>query len=105
MRRIHEGIKKATGTPTSKVIPLKAKTGETISDWSQQLDRLVEHYLELCATQNEVSRSKLDSVPDMPIMEELDVLPTIEKLDKAINVLVSGKARADSIPPETLKAG
>ena len=53
---------------------------------------------------NEVSRSALDSIPDMPIMEELDVLPTIEELDKALNALASGKASGpDGIPPEILK--
>ena len=76
---MYEGIKKATGPPTLKVAPLKAKTGATISDPSQQLDRLLEHYLEPYATRNEVSRSALDSIPDMPFMEELDVLPTIER--------------------------
>ena len=106
VRRMYEGIKKAIGPPTSKITPLKAKTGETISDPSQQLDRWVEHYLKLYASQNEVSRSALDSITDMPIMEELDVLPTIEELDKAINALANRKVpRADGIPPETLKTG
>ena len=103
---LYEGMKKATGPPTSKIPPLKANTGETISDSSQQLARWVEHYLELYATLNEVSRSALDSIPGMPIMEELDVLPTIEKLDKAINTLANRKTPgADGIPPEILNTG
>ena len=85
---------------------LKAKTCKTISNPSQQLDRWVEHYLGLYATQNVVSRSVLDSIPDMPIMEELVVLPTIEELDKAINALANRKAPGvDGIPPEILKTG
>ena len=89
VRRMCGRIKKATGPPTSKIAPLKAKAG-----------------LELYATQNEVSRSALDSIPDMPIMEELDVLRTIEELDKAINTFANRKAPgADGVPPETLKTG
>ena len=36
-----------------------------------------------------MSRSALDSIPDVLIMEKLDVLPTIEELDKAINALAN----------------
>ena len=96
VRRMYKGIEKAAGPPTSKIARLNVKTDETISDPSQQLDRWVEHYLELYATQNEVSSSALDSIPDMPIMEELDLLPTIEELHKA---LANRKAPgADGIP-------
>ena len=76
-----------------------------ISDPSQQLDHWLEHYFELYAAQTEVSRCALDSIPDMPIMEELDVLPIIEELDKAINALANGKAPWADGPPETSKTG
>ena len=77
VKKIYEGIKKATGPPTLKVALLnQIKTGETFSDPSQQLDCWVEHYLKLYATQNKVSMSALDSIPAMTIMEAFDVLPT-----------------------------
>ncbi|GAA6107151.1 uncharacterized protein LOC118407100 [Tachysurus ichikawai] len=86
------GIKKATGPPTSKIIPLKSKTGEVIKDQGKQLQRWVEHYLELYATQNFVTDTASDAIPDLPVMEELDIPPTLEELRKAIDCLACGKA-------------
>ena len=41
----------------------------------------------------------------LPVMEELDDPPTIEKLSKAIDSLASGKAPGnDGIQPEVIKA-
>ena len=62
-----------------------------ISDQAKQLDRWVEHYLELYATQNVVSDAALATISDLPVMEELDAPPTQEELGKAINSLSSGK--------------
>ena len=105
-KAMYENIKKATGPPTSKVAPLKSKTGEIIKDQAEQLKRWIEHYLELYATINTVSSTALDDIPDMPLMEELDVIPTQEELSKAIDCLACGKAPGnDGIPPEALKNG
>ena len=42
----------------------------------------------------------------MPLMEELDAIPTQEELSKAIDCLACGKAPGnDGIPPEALKNG
>ncbi|XP_047490320.1 uncharacterized protein LOC125039959 [Penaeus chinensis] len=88
-RGMYEGIKKATGPAPSK-----------------QLERWVEHYLELDTTQNVVTDAALADTPDLPVMEELDALPTKEELSKAISNLLSGKAPGiDSIPAEVLKGG
>ncbi|GAA6072584.1 RNA-directed DNA polymerase from mobile element jockey-like [Tachysurus ichikawai] len=103
---MYEGIKKATVPLTSKIVPLKSKTGEVIKDQEKQLQRWVEHYLELYATQNVVTDTALDTIPDLPVMEELDTPPTLEELRKAIDCLACGKAPgSDGIPPEVLKIG
>ncbi len=68
------------------------------------MQRWVEHYLELYATQNIVTDTDLDAIPDLPVLEELDTPPTLEELSKAIDCLAFGKAPgSDGIPPEALK--
>ena len=105
-KAMYENIKRATGPLTSKVAPLKSKSGEIIQDQAGQLKRWVEHYLELYSTVTTVSSTALDDIPDMPLMEELDVMPTQEELSKAIDSLACGKAPGnDGIPPEALKSG
>ena len=67
--------------------------------------RWTEHYLELYATQNVVSDFALDSIPELPMLDQLDALPSIEELGKAIDHLSSGKAPGDDgIPAEVLKS-
>lgn len=102
---MYEGIKTATGPTSVKTAPLKVKSGEVITDQSKQLQRWVEHYLELYSTQNIVTDAALDALPGLPAMEELDEMPTLEELSKAIDNLACGKAPGlDSIPAEVLKA-
>ena len=105
-RGMYEGIKKAIGPTPSKTAPLKSKTGEVITDPERQMQRWVEHYLELYATQNTVTDSALRAISDLPVMEELDTPPTLDELSKAIDRLACGKAPgSDGIPPEVLKCG
>ena len=94
---MYEGIKTAS---------LKSKTGEVITDQSMQLQRWVEHYLELCSTLNIVTDTALNALPGLPVIEELDNTPTLGQLSIAIDGLSCGKApEKDDIPPEVLKHG
>ena len=68
---MYEGIKKATGPAPSKSAPLKSKTGEMITGQAKQLERWVEHYLEVYATQNVITDAALAAIPDLPVMEDL----------------------------------
>ena len=105
-RGMYEGIKKATGPAPSKSAPLKLKTGEVTTDQAKQLERWVEHYLDLYATQNVITDAAFAAIPDLPMMEELDTPPTEEELSKAINSLASGKSPgSDSNLAEVLKSG
>ena len=102
----YEGIKTATGPTSVKTAPLKSKTGEVITDQSMQLQRWVEHFLELYSTQDIVTDTALNALPGLPVIEELDNTPTLEELSKAIDRLACSKApRKDGIPPEVLKHG
>ena len=105
-RGMYNGIKIATGPTATKTAPLKSKIGEPITDQGKQLERWVEHYLELYATQNVVTAAALEALPSLTVMEELDIPPTEEELRKAIDGLTCGKAPGkDGIPPEVLKSG
>ena len=70
------------------------------------MNRWAEHYLELYAIQNVVSDTALNRILDLPMLDQLDALPSIEELSKAIDHLSSGKAPGnDGIPSEVLKYG
>ncbi|KAI8519655.1 hypothetical protein Bbelb_029120 [Branchiostoma belcheri] len=106
VRAMYEGIKQATGPNIKKTAPLKSKSGETITDRKNQMDRWVEHYLELYSTENTVTEVAINSTPTMPVLEALDAEPTMAELEEAIDALASGKAPGtDAIPPEVIKGG
>ena len=71
-----------------------------------QLQRWVEHYLELYSTQNIVTDTALNALPGLPVMEELDNTPTLEELSIANDGLTCGKAPGkDGILPHVIHDG
>ena len=104
IRGMYDGIKKALGPMQSKMAPLKSATGEVITDQGWQMERWVEHYSDLYSRENTVTPSALGAIKCMPIMEELDVEPTVDELSKVIDSLAAGKAPgSNSIPPDLIK--
>ena len=104
IRAMYEGIKRATGPAPHKSAPLKSKEGNFILEREKQMERWVEHYLELYSTMNTVSLDAIDSIIPLPEMAELDEEPSLEELRKAIRALKCGKAPgSDGIPPEVIK--
>ena len=104
IRGMYDGIKTALGPTQSKTAPLKSTTGEAITDPGKQMNRWVEHYSELYSRENIVTPSALDKIERLPVMEELDAMPTKDELSKAIDSLALGKAPgSDSIPPDLIK--
>ncbi|XP_046983193.1 ankyrin repeat and SOCS box protein 2-like [Schistocerca americana] len=103
-KAMYDGIKKAIGPTVRKTAPLKSKTGEVITDEGKQMEHWVEHYLELYAAENEISKDACDAIKQMPVMEELDAMPTMEELSREIDSLANGKAPGeDGIPAEVIK--
>ena len=66
-RGMYKGIKQATGPNVKKIAPLKSKTGKIITDGRKQMERWVEHYLELYSTENTVSEKALNSRLHIPL--------------------------------------
>ena len=103
---MYEGIKKAFGPSIVKVAPLRSVSGAILTDRGKQMERWAEHYQELYARENTVTDTAVENTITLPVMEELDVPPSIEELRKAIDTLARGKAPgSDGIPPEVIKAG
>ncbi|XP_076069792.1 uncharacterized protein LOC143041672 [Oratosquilla oratoria] len=70
------------------------------------MERWVEHYQELYSRENIVSTAAVENRKAIPLMEELDVPPSIDELREAIDSLANGKAPGnDGILPEVVKAG
>ena len=70
------------------------------------MQKWAEHYLKLYSRENIVTDSAVKSTCALPILEELNILPLVEELSKAINSLACSKAPGkDGIPPEVIKAG
>ena len=74
-RGMYDGIKKTTGPSIKMVATLNTKTGEVITDCSKQMERWMEHYLELCSRENTVTKEALDTITSFPVMGELDNEP------------------------------
>ena len=103
---MYEGIKKACGPVIKRSAPLKTLTGEVITDKKQQMDRWVEHYLELYSSETKLADNALNAIEALPTLDHLDTLPTITEVKCAINELASGKAPGkDGIPIEVIRSG
>lgn len=104
IKAMYDGIKRAVGPTQNKSAPLKSSTGEIIVDKGKQMERWEEHYANLYTRKSLVSQSALDAIEQLPIMHDLDALPTIEELNTAIDKLAAGKAPgSDEIPPDLIK--
>ena len=103
---MYDGMKKAFGPSAIKTAPLKSLSGEIITDRGKQMERWAEHYQELYSRQNTVTDTAVEGITPLSTMGELDIPPSINELQKAINSLSCGKAPgSDGIPPEVVKLG
>ena len=103
---MYDGMKKAFGLSATKIAPLKSTTSNIITDQGKQMERWAEHCQELYSREITVTDWAVESNCTLPILEELDVHPSVEELSKAINSLACSKVPGkDGIPPEVNKAG
>ena len=84
----------------------KSATGELIQDKTRQMERWVENYAELYSTQNHVIAEAIDAIESLSTMSELDDLPTLLEMTKAIDHQSPVKAPGnDGIPSDVIKCG
>ncbi|XP_067911760.1 protein-lysine N-methyltransferase EEF2KMT isoform X1 [Heterodontus francisci] len=103
IRGMYDGITRAFGPTIKKIAPFKSKSGDIITDQRKQMDRWVEHYLELY--RENVTETALNAAQSLPVMDELDIQPTKSELSDATDSLASGKAPGkDDITPEIIKS-
>ena len=77
--------------------------GETNKDKGKQMKRWVENYSNLYSRKNTISDDAMNAIVSLPLMEELDVLPTLEEVSKIIDGLNTGNALdLDGILPEVV---
>lgn len=70
-----------------------------MSGWS-------EHFQTLFGTNRTVQETAMLHMPQLPVKEDLDEVPSIKEVNRAIQQLRSGKAAGmDEIPPEIWKHG
>ena len=70
------------------------------------MKRWAEHYQELYSRENIVTDTAVESTSLLPVMNELDVPPSVDELRKAINSLACSKTPGNNgIPSEVIKAG
>ncbi len=62
IKGVFDGIKTAIGPRVNKSAPIKSESERPITDKTKQLERWVEHYSEMYATENKVHQSVLDEI-------------------------------------------
>ncbi|XP_037296657.1 uncharacterized protein LOC119189933 [Manduca sexta] len=101
---LYSRIKKAVGPIPKKTAPLKEIDGSVITDRNRQLNRWVEHYTELYSRPVDIDASAVQNFPKLPMMEDLDALPTVTEFHLAVSKLKCEKSPGnDGIPTELLK--
>ena len=92
IRAMYERMKKAFDPNIVKTAPLKSTSGEIITDRAKQMERWAEHYHELYSRETTVTDRAIDNTPSLPVMEELETPPTVER-SNAIDSLANNKAQ------------
>ena len=70
------------------------------------MERWAEHFSSVLNRPSKISDEAIHRLPQVTINKELDALPSVEEVTRAIKQLSVGKAPgADAIPAEVFKAG
>ena len=105
-KTFYQGLKAVHGPSHKSSQSVKSKDGVLLTEPSKVLDRWAEHFNGVLNQDSDFDRTVLDDLPQYPVKQSLDDLPTLEEVIKAIGELSSGKAPGqDGISPEIYKHG
>lgn len=106
-RGLYEALKAVYGPSYQILSPLRSADGkELLTEKDSILNRWSEHFYTLFNASRSVQEPAIDRIPQQPVKTELDVAPTLQETEEAIEQLKSGKAAGvDGIPPEVWKNG
>ncbi|XP_063615901.1 uncharacterized protein LOC134789116 [Penaeus indicus] len=106
-RGFYEALKAVYGPTHHVQSPLCNADGQALfTDKTSILNRWSQHFQALFSADRVVQDSAVLRIPQKPVIVELDELPFMEEVSKAIEQLKSGKAAGvDRIPPEIWKDG
>ena len=108
MKNFYHGLKEVYGpSTTGSLSPLLGDDGSTlITDKEKVLERWAEHFNSVLNRPSVINDEAIDRLPQVPVDETMDAIPTLDEIQKAVHLLSSGKAPGlDSIPAEVYKEG
>ena len=107
LQNFYSTFKRVYGQANRSLDPVRTRGGdELLKNKTQILDRWKEHYCELLNIRNPCDPRQLDAIPDRPIVNEMDICPSVEEIANAIRSLRNNKSPGiDGIPGEILKHG
>lgn len=106
-QQFYAALKTAYGPRSRASCPVRSADRTTlITEKSEVLARWAEHYCELLNRHTPTDPQFADSIPELPIMRELDDTPSLIEVRSAITSLKNNKAPGpDAVPAEVLKNG
>lgn len=106
-QQFYNASKIAYGPQSNSLCPIRSADGSTlINEKTKILERWAEHYQDLLNRSNPTDPMFLNDLPALPVMQELDNIPSRQEVHTAIRSLKNNKASGpDNIPAEILKNG
>ena len=107
MKGFYNVINSIYGSRKNSISPISSRDGSTIlKERTEILDRWAEHFSALLNHRNPVEESIIDTLPDLPPIQEMDRIPEIKEVLDAIKTLKEGKSCGpDGLPGELFKYG
>ena len=94
MKNFYNSLKEVYGPTTSgSLAPLLSAGGSTlITDKEKVLERWAEYFDSVLNRPSTINNEAIDRLPQVPVEETMDAILTLEEIQKAVQLLSSGKA-------------